>query len=122
MFEEKEKMFAVLIDSDNVSPKYIKYIFDEISNYGIATYKRIYGDWTSNSKGNWKNIALENSIMPIQQYSYTTGKNATDSSMIIDAMDILYSWKAGCVVEPSPATIVSCMALVNRYAVEVFIT
>ncbi|MBQ2276756.1 MAG: NYN domain-containing protein [Lachnospiraceae bacterium] len=84
-------MFAVLIDSDNVSPKYIKYIFDEISNYGIATYKRIYGDWTSNSKGNWKNIALENSIMPIQQYSYTTGKNATDSSMIIDAMDILYS-------------------------------
>ena len=91
MFEEKEKMFAVLIDSDNVSPKYIKYIFDEISNYGIATYKRIYGDWTSNSKGNWKNIALENSIMPIQQYSYTTGKNATDSSMIIDAMDILYS-------------------------------
>ena len=91
MFEEKEKMFAVLIDSDNVSPKYIKYIFDEISNYGIATYKRIYGDWTSNSKGNRKNIALENSIMPIQQYSYTTGKNATDSSMIIDAMDILYS-------------------------------
>lgn len=84
-----EKRFAVLIDSDNVSPKYISYILDEVSDYGIATYKRIYGDWTKNS--GWKNVLLENSILPMQQYSYTIGKNATDSAMIIDAMDILYS-------------------------------
>lgn len=89
----EEKRFAVLIDSDNVSSKYIKYIMDEISNYGIVTYKRIYGDWTSTSSSSWKNVLLENSITPIQQYSYTVGKNATDSAMIIDAMDILYSSK-----------------------------
>ncbi|WP_244833442.1 NYN domain-containing protein [Clostridium sp. BJN0001] len=88
---EKEKRFAVLIDADNVSPKYIKYILDEISNYGIITYKRIYGDWTLTTTSGWKEVLLENSISPIQQYSYTTGKNSTDSAMIIDAMDILYS-------------------------------
>ncbi|MBD7911909.1 MULTISPECIES: NYN domain-containing protein [Clostridium] len=87
----EEKRFAVLIDADNVSSKYIKNILDEISNYGIATYKRIYGDWTSKNAAGWKEVLLENSISPIQQYSYTTGKNATDSAMIIDAMDILYS-------------------------------
>ena len=89
--DNKEKKMAVLIDSENVSSKYIKYILDEISNYGIATYKRIYGDWTSKSAPNWKAVAVENSITPIQQYVYTKGKNATDSAMIIDAMDILYS-------------------------------
>ena len=87
----EEKRFAVLIDADNVSSKYIKYILDEISNYGIVTYKRIYGDWTRPNSTNWKDVLLENSISPIQQYSYTIGKNATDSAMIIDAMDILYS-------------------------------
>ena len=86
-----EKRFAVLIDSDNVSFKYIKYIFDEVSNYGSVTYKRIYGDFTNTTSVGWKNVLLENCIQPIQQYSYTTGKNATDSAMIIDAMDILYS-------------------------------
>lgn len=86
-----ENNFAVLIDADNVSSKYIKYIMDEISNFGIATYKRIYGDWTKPSAGGWKDILLENSITPVQQYGYTVGKNATDSAMIIDAMDILYS-------------------------------
>ncbi|NLG02538.1 MAG: NYN domain-containing protein [Clostridia bacterium] len=89
--DSKEKRMAVLIDSENVSSKYIKYILDEISNYGIATYKRIYGDWTSKTAPNWKAVAVENSITPIQQYVYTKGKNATDSAMIIDAMDILYS-------------------------------
>lgn len=88
---ENEKRFAVLIDADNVSEKYIKSVLDEISNDGVATYKRIYGDWTKPNLGSWKNSLLENSITPIQQYSYTTGKNATDSAMIIDAMDILYS-------------------------------
>ena len=87
----EEKRFAVLIDADNVSAKYIKYILDEITNYGVATYKRIYGDWTKTNTSSWKDVLLENSVTPIQQYGYTVGKNATDSAMIIDAMDILYS-------------------------------
>ncbi|WP_313127289.1 NYN domain-containing protein, partial [Proteiniclasticum ruminis] len=81
----EEKRFAVLIDADNVSAKYIKYILDEVSNYGVSTYKRIYGDWTSPGSASWKDILLENSVTPVQQYSYTVGKNATDSAMIIDA-------------------------------------
>ncbi len=88
---ETDRRFAVLIDADNVSDKYIKGILDELSNDGIATYKRIYGDWTNPKLGSWKAALLDNSVMPIQQYAYTTGKNATDSAMIIDAMDILYS-------------------------------
>ncbi len=86
-----DKRIAVLIDADNVSEKYLKYIFDEISNHGTPTYKRIYGDWTKPQLGSWKKQLLDNSITPIQQYSYTTGKNATDAALIIDAMDILYS-------------------------------
>lgn len=89
--EKEDKRFAVLIDADNVSDKYIKAIFDELSNYGVITYKRIYGDWTKPNLSSWKNILLNHSITPIQQYSYTSGKNSTDSAMIIDAMDILYS-------------------------------
>lgn len=88
---EMEMRYAVLIDADNVAPKYTKNILDELSNYGIATYKRVYGDWTRPNLAGWKNMALDNAITPVQQYSYTTGKNATDSAMIIDAMDILYS-------------------------------
>src|SRR5665647_2364008 len=88
---EKDKKIAVLIDADNVSDKYIKYIFDEISNHGTPTYKRIYGDWTSPHLVSWKTVLLNYSITPIQQYGYTTGKNATDAALIIDAMDILYS-------------------------------
>ncbi len=88
---EDEKRIAVLIDADNVSYKYIKFILDEIATIGVPTYKRIYGDWTSARHAAWKEVLLDNSIMPIQQYSYTTGKNATDSALIIDAMDILYS-------------------------------
>ena len=88
---EKEMRYAVLIDADNVAAKYTKYILDEVSNYGVVTYKRVYGDWTRPNLAGWKNMALDNAITPIQQYSYTTGKNATDSAMIIDAKDILYS-------------------------------
>jgi hypothetical protein len=88
---ENEKRIAVLIDADNVSDKYLKFILDEISNHGTPTYKRIYGDWTKPQMASWKNVLLNYSISPIQQYSYTTGKNATDSALIIDAMDILYS-------------------------------
>ncbi len=86
-----EARYAVLIDAENVSPKYIKIIFDEVSSYGITTYRRIYGDWTSTRNNGWKGLLLENSITPIQQYSYTEGKNSSDSAMIIDAMDILYT-------------------------------
>lgn len=88
-----EKRFAVLIDSDNIASKYITIILDEITKEGVATYKRIYGDWTIQASGQWKKALLENSIIPVQQYSYTQGKNSTDSAMIIDAMDILYSDK-----------------------------
>ena len=88
---EKEMRYAVLIDADNVAAKYTRYILDEVSNYGVVTYKRVYGDWTRPNLASWKNMALDNAITPVQQYSYTTGKNATDSAMIIDAMDILYS-------------------------------
>lgn len=88
---ENDRRIAVLIDADNVSEKYIKFIFDEISNHGTPTYKRIYGDWTKPQLASWKTVLLNYSITPIQQYSYTTGKNATDSALIIDAMDILYS-------------------------------
>ena len=90
-FMGKELKLAVLIDADNISDKYVKIILDETAKTGVATYKRIYGDWTNPRLVSWKNVLLDNSISPIQQYSYTTGKNATDSAMIIDAMDILYS-------------------------------
>lgn len=82
---------AVLIDADNVPRKYIKPIMEEIAVYGNPTVKRIYGDWTTPSLAKWKTILLENALTPIQQYGYTIGKNSTDSAMIIDAMDILYS-------------------------------
>ena len=82
---------AILIDADNISPKYVKVILDEAANFGVAACKRIYGDWSDARLKSWKDALLNNSIIPIQQYSYTTGKNATDSAMIIDAMDLLYS-------------------------------
>ncbi len=85
-----DNRFALLIDADNVSARYIKPILDELSKYGTVTVKRIYGDWTLSLHSKWKDALLENSIMPIQQFGYTQGKNATDSAMIIDAMDLLY--------------------------------
>ena len=84
---------AVLIDGDNIPSSYVKEMMEEIAKYGNPTIKRIYGDWTNPKLSKWKNILLENAITPMQQYGYTTGKNATDSAMIIDAMDILYSGK-----------------------------
>jgi len=84
---------AVLIDGDNIPSAYVKEMMEEITKYGNPTIKRIYGDWTKPHLSKWKNVLLENAITPIQQYGYTTGKNATDSAMIIDAMDILYSGK-----------------------------
>jgi uncharacterized LabA/DUF88 family protein len=82
---------AVLIDADNVPSANIKAMIEEIAKYGTPTFKRIYGDWTNPRLTGWKAVLLDNAITPIQQYSYTTGKNSTDSAMIIDAMDILYT-------------------------------
>lgn len=87
----EDKKYAVLIDSDNISAKYISSILDEMTKYGVVTYKRIYGDWTTPNTSKWKKELMENSITPIQQFRNTVGKNATDSTLIIDAMDILYT-------------------------------
>ena len=84
---------AVLIDADNAQPLIIEGLMDEIALYGIASVKRIYGDWTKPNLNSWKDTLLDHSIQPIQQFAYTTGKNATDSSLIIDAMDLLYTDK-----------------------------
>ena len=84
---------AVLIDADNIPYSNVKGMLEEIAKYGTPTFKRIYGDWTRPTIAGWKSVLLENAITPIQQYSYTKGKNSTDSALIIDAMDILYSGK-----------------------------
>jgi uncharacterized LabA/DUF88 family protein len=91
MKDNSELRFAVLIDAENVPHSNVKGILEEIAKYGIPTIKRIYADWTKPNVSGWKNVLLENAITPIQQYSYTVGKNSSDSAMIIDAMDILYS-------------------------------
>ncbi|MFA5622380.1 MAG: NYN domain-containing protein [Thermovirgaceae bacterium] len=88
---ERQRNLAVLIDADNTSPSVIEYLFAEIAKYGMASVKRIYGDWTSPYLKGWKEVLLTYAIHPIQQFHYTVGKNATDSAMIIDAMDLLYS-------------------------------
>lgn len=88
---ESDVRLAVLIDADNISATYIKPMMLEIARYGNPTIKRIYGDWTKPQLGPWKQVLLDNAISPVQQFGYTSGKNATDSSLIIDAMDILYT-------------------------------
>ena len=93
MQSSNEMRIAVLIDADNVPRRSIKGVMAEIAVYGTPTIKRIYGDWTTPNMNGWKSALLENAITPIQQYGYTTGKNSTDSAMIIDAMDLLYSGK-----------------------------
>ena len=87
----QQKHLAVLIDADNASAAIVEGLFEEIAKYGVASVKRIYGDWTGPQLGGWKKVLLEHSIQPMQQFAYTTGKNATDSSLIIDAMDLLYT-------------------------------
>ncbi|MBX7205975.1 MAG: NYN domain-containing protein [Bacteroidia bacterium] len=96
----KDLRLAVLIDADNVPYSNVKDMLEEIAKYGTPTFKRIYGDWTKPHVSGWKGVLLENAITPIQQYSYTSGKNATDSAMIIDAMDILYTGRVDgfCIV------------------------
>ncbi|MFT3908698.1 MAG: NYN domain-containing protein [Ferruginibacter sp.] len=96
----KDIRLAILIDADNVPYSNVKGVMEEIAKYGTPTFKRIYGDWTKPTVSGWKNVLLENAITPIQQYSYTSGKNSSDSALIIDAMDILYSGKVDgfCIV------------------------
>ena len=89
----KDLRLAVLIDADNVPYSNVREMFEEIAKYGTPTFKRIYADWTKPTVSGWKNVLLENAITPIQQYSYSSGKNSSDSAMIIDAMDILYTGK-----------------------------
>ncbi|WP_333984418.1 NYN domain-containing protein [Ectopseudomonas khazarica] len=87
----QHKHFAVLIDADNAPAAIVEGLFEEIAKYGVASVKRIYGDWTQPNLGSWKKVLLDHSIQPIQQFAYTKGKNATDCSLIIDAMDLLYT-------------------------------
>ena len=96
----KDPRLAVLIDADNIPYSHVKEMLEEIAKYGTPTFKRIYGDWTKPTVSGWKTVLLEHAITPVQQYAYTTGKNATDSAMIIDAMDILYSGRVDgfCIV------------------------
>jgi len=89
--EPSQKRLAVLIDADNAQPSITEGFLSEVAKYGVASVKRIYGDWTTPSLAGWKAVLLEHSVQPIQQFRYTVGKNATDSAMIIDAMDLLYT-------------------------------
>src|SRR2546428_4528287 len=91
--ENSQNKLAVLIDADNTPPSIIDALLAEIAKYGIASVRRIYGDWTTPNLRGWKDVLLEQAIQPIQQFRYTVGKNATDSALIIDAMDLLYTEK-----------------------------
>ena len=91
--QNSQKKLAVLIDADNTPPAIIDALLAEIAKYGIASVRRIYGDWTTPNLRGWKDVLLEQAIQPIQQFRYTVGKNATDSALIIDAMDLLYTEK-----------------------------
>ena len=97
---EAQPRLAVLIDADNTSPTIVDGLLDEIANYGVASARRCYGDWTGSGLKGWKEVLLEHSIQPIQQFAYTRGKNATDSALIIDAMDLLYAgtFEGFCIV------------------------
>ena len=89
--EPSQNRLAVLVDADNAQPSITEGLLSEVAKYGVASVKRVYGDWTTPSLGGWKSVLLEHSIQPVQQFRYTVGKNATDSAMIIDAMDLLYT-------------------------------
>ena len=100
MSTENSGNLAVLIDADNVSAKVVAGLMAEVANYGTASVRRIYGDWTSPNMKSWRANLLEHSLSPIQQFAYTSGKNATDGTMIIDAMDLLYTgrFSSFCIV------------------------
>jgi len=112
---------ALLIDGDNASPKIVVGLMAEIANYGVASVKRIYGDWTGPNLKGWKECLLEHSIQPIQQFAYTSGKNATDGAMIIDAMDLLYTGRfSGFCIVSSDSDFARLAARIREQAVTVY--
>lgn len=112
---------ALLIDGDNVSPKIIAGLMAEIANYGTASVRRIYGDWTSPSLKNWKECLLKHSITPMQQFAYTSGKNSTDGAMIIDAMDLLYTGRfSGFCIVSSDSDFTRLAARIREQGVTVY--
>ncbi len=98
--KQRTDRLAVLIDAENASAKLIVPLLTEIAKYGVASVKRVYGDWTQPHLNGWKDVLIESALQPIQQFSYTFGKNSTDSSLIIDAMDLLYTktFEGFCIV------------------------
>ena len=112
---------AILIDGDNASPKIVTGLLAEIANYGVASVKRIYGDWTKPNLGGWKDCLLEHSIQPVQQFAYTSGKNATDGAMIIEAMDLLYTGRfSGFCIVSSDSDFARLAARIREQGVTVF--
>ncbi|MCP1561905.1 UNVERIFIED_ORG: uncharacterized LabA/DUF88 family protein [Methylobacterium sp. SuP10 SLI 274] len=112
---------ALLIDGDNASPKIVTGLLAEIANYGVASVKRIYGDWTKPNLNGWKDCLLEHSIQPVQQFAYTTGKNATDGAMIIDAMDLLYTGRfSGFCIVSSDSDFARLAARIREQGVTVY--
>jgi hypothetical protein len=121
MATENSGTLALLIDGDNASPKIVIGLMAEIANYGTASVKRIYGDWTGPNLKGWKECLLEHSIQPIQQFAYTTGKNATDGAMIIDAMDLLYTGRfSGFCIVSSDSDFARLAARIREQAVTVY--
>ncbi|ANL87025.1 NYN domain-containing LabA-like protein (plasmid) [Rhizobium phaseoli] len=121
MATENSGTLALLIDGDNASPKIIVGLMAEIANYGTASVKRIYGDWTGPNLKGWKECLLEHSIQPVQQFAYTTGKNATDGAMIIDAMDLLYTGRfSGFCIVSSDSDFARLAARIREQAVTVY--
>lgn len=112
---------AIIIDGDNASPKIVKGLFAEIANYGTASVKRVYGDWTKPNLNGWKECLLEHSIQPVQQFAYTSGKNATDGAMIIDAMDLLYTGRfSGFCIVSSDSDFARLAARIREQGVTVY--
>lgn len=121
MATDNSATLALLIDGDNASPKIVVGLMAEIANYGTASVKRIYGDWTGPNLKGWKECLLEHSIQPIQQFAYTTGKNATDGAMIIDAMDLLYTGRfSGFCIVSSDSDFARLAARIREQAVTVY--
>lgn len=121
MPNEHNQTLALLIDGDNASPKIVGGLLAEIANYGTASVKRIYGDWTKPSLNGWKDCLLEHSIQPVQQFAYTTGKNATDGAMIIDAMDLLYTGRfSGFCIVSSDSDFARLAARIREQGVTVY--
>ena len=121
MATDNSGTLALLIDGDNASPKIVVGLMAEIANYGVASVKRIYGDWTGPNLKGWKECLLEHSIQPVQQFAYTIGKNATDGAMIIDAMDLLYTGRfSGFCIVSSDSDFARLAARIREQGVTVY--